>query len=350
MRTRITELFGISRPILLSGMSWISVPELVAAVSEAGGLGVLATGVLSPSEARAAVRATRALTGRPFAANVTLYFPGARQNALTLLDERVPVINTAMGKADWIVAAAHAYGGTVIATVTTVEHARKAESWGADALIVTGHEAAAHGGAVSSSVLVPAVVDAVRIPVVAAGGFADGRGLAAALTLGAEGIAMGTRFMATRESPVHEACKRAALARGPNDTLYSTRFDGQPCRVMDAPGARRALRRGLSWTRATVNARAIAATLSVSPTRLVLGALASGLGNARRLAYLANAFAAFRRATDEGDDVRGVLPLGQATGLVHDLPAVAEVMARMVAEAEQAHGRLASALDSRSHP
>lgn len=348
MQTRITELFGISRPILLSGMSWISAPELVAAVSEAGGLGILATGVLAPTEARAAVRATRTLTGRPFAANVTLYFPGARENARVLLDERVPVINTAMGKGDWIVAAAHAYGGRVIATVTTVEHARKAESWGADALIVTGHEAAAHGGAVASSVLVPAVVDAVHVPVVAAGGFADGRGLAAALALGAEGVAMGTRFMATRESPVHEACKRAALARETGDTLYSTRFDGQPCRVMDAPGARRALRRGLSWTRAALNAREVAAMLGVSPVRLALGALASGLGNARRLAYLANAFAAFRRATDEGDDVRGVLPLGQATGLIHDLPTVAEVMERMVSEASQARDRLA-ALMAQSH-
>jgi enoyl-[acyl-carrier protein] reductase II len=341
MKTRITELFGISRPILLSGMSWISVPELVAAVSGAGGLGILATGVLSPADARAAVRATRERTDRPFAANVTLYFPGARENAQVLLDERVPVINTAMGKADWIVRAAHAYGATVIATVTTVEHARKAEAWGADALIVTGHEAAAHGGAVASSVLVPAVADAVRIPVVAAGGFADGRGLAAALALGAEGIAMGTRFMATRESPVHEACKRAALERGAGDTLYSTRFDGQPCRVMDAPGARRALRRGLSWTRAAANAREIAAMLGVPPVRLALGALASGHGNARRLAYLANAFAAFRRATEDGDDVRGVLPLGQAAGLVGDLPSVGELMARIVAEAEQASGRLA---------
>ena len=348
MRTRVTELFGIERPILLSGMSWISVPELVAAVSGAGGLGILATGVLSPAEARAAVRATRARTDRPFAANVTLYFPGARENARVLLDERVPVINTAMGKGDWIVEAAHAYGGRVVATVTTVEHARKAEAWGADALIVTGHEAAAHGGAVASSVLAPAVADAVRIPVVAAGGFADGRGLAAALALGAEGIAMGTRFMATRESPVHEACKRAALDRGAGDTIYSTRFDGQPCRVMDAPGARRALRRGLSWTRAAVNAREIAAMLGVSPVRLALGALASGPGNARRLAFLANAFAAFRRATDEGDETRGVLPLGQATGLDGDLPTVAELMERIVAEAEQASDRLAATM-ARSH-
>jgi enoyl-[acyl-carrier protein] reductase II len=350
MRTRITELFGIDRPILLSGMSWISVPELVAAVSRAGGLGILATGVLAPAEARAAVRATRTLTDRPFAANVTLYFPGARENARVLLDERVPVINTAMGKGDWIVAAAHSWGGRVIATVTTVEHARKAEAWGADALIVTGHEAAAHGGEVSSAVLVPAVVDAVRIPVVAAGGIADGRGLAAALALGAEGVAMGTRLMATRESPVHEACKQAALARGVGDTLYSTRFDGQPCRVMDAPGARRALRRGLSWTRAAINAREIAAMLGVSPARLAVGALASGLDNARQLAYLANAFAAFRRATDEGDEVRGVLPLGQAAGLVHDLPSVAELMERVVAEAEDARGRLAEALGAPAGP
>jgi len=117
---------------------------------------------------------------------------------------------------------------------------------------------------------------------------------------------------------------------------------------MDAPGARRALRRGLSWTRAAVNAREIAAMLGVSPVRLALGALASGPGNARRLAFLANAFAAFRRATDEGDETRGVLPLGQATGLVGDLPTVAELMERIVAEAEQASDRLAATM-ARSH-
>jgi len=150
MRTRITELFGITHPVVLSGMSWISVPSLVAAVSNAGGLGILATGVLSPKQTREAIREVRALTDRPFGANVTLYFPGAKENAQVLLEERVPVVNFSMGKGDWIVEQAHGYGGKVVATVTTAKHARSAAEYGTDALLVTGHEAAAHGSDVTS--------------------------------------------------------------------------------------------------------------------------------------------------------------------------------------------------------
>lgn len=195
MKTRITRLFGIEYPIILSGMSWISVPRLVAAVSNAGGLGILATGILTAEQTREAVREIRKLTKKPFGANIALYFPGAERNAMVLIEEKVPVINYALGKGDRITEGAHAYGGKVIATVTTHRHALAAEKSGADALIVTGHEAAGHGGAVTSLVLIPSIVDAVKIPVIAAGGFADGRGLAAALALGAEGVSMGTRFM-----------------------------------------------------------------------------------------------------------------------------------------------------------
>jgi enoyl-[acyl-carrier protein] reductase II len=341
VKTRLTELLGIQHPIVLSGMSWISVPELVAAVSNAGGLGILATGTLNAEQTRQAVRRIRALTDRPFGANATLYFPGARENAQALLGERVPVINFSMGKGDWIVDAAHAYGGKVIATVTTEKHARAAVSYGTDALLVTGHEAAAHGGDVSSLVLVPAIADAVAAPVVAAGGFADGRGLAAALALGAEGIAMGTRFMATQESPVHADCKRLAVEKGIGDTVYSTRFDGQPCRVMVSSGSRRAIRRGLDLKRAVFSSREIAATLGVPYLKLALGVLASGWKNTRQLAHLANAFKAFRLATQQGDVERGVLPLGQVAGLVHDVPTVAEVIERIVAEAATAQAALA---------
>ena len=231
MKTRITELLGIRYPIVLSGMSWVSVPSLVAAVSEAGGLGILATGVFNAEQTRAAIRAVRALTDKPFGANVTLYFPGARENAQVLLEERVPVINFSMGKGDWIVKAAHEYGGKVIATVTTVKHAQAAAAYGTDAVIVTGHEAAAHGGDVTSLVLVPRIADAVALPIVAAGGFADGRGLAAALALGADGIAMGTRFMSTAESPVHERAKRFAVETDSDDTVYS-----DPLRRPAVPG------------------------------------------------------------------------------------------------------------------
>ena len=160
MKTRITELFGIDYPILLSGMSWISTPELVAAVANAGGLGILATGVLDAAQTREAVRRTRELTDRPFAANVTLYFPGNRENAKVLIEERVPVVNYSLGKGDWICDGVHAYGGKVIATVTTHKHAVAAVRDGADALIVTGHEAAGHVRPVTRLVLLPSRADA----------------------------------------------------------------------------------------------------------------------------------------------------------------------------------------------
>jgi len=271
MRTRITDLFDIEHPIVLSGMSWISTPELVAAVAEAGGLGILATGVLDAGQTRAAVRRTRELTRQPFAANVTLYFPGNRANAEILIDEKVPVVNYSLGKGDWIADAVHAYGGKVVATVTTVKHARAAERDGADALIVTGHEAAGHGGQVTSLVLVPTIADAVEIPVIAAGGFADGRGLAAALALGAGGIAMGTRFMNTVESPVHDQAKAESVARSVADTVYTNRVDGLPGRYVDAAGSQRIMKMRLNPISALVRSREIAGLLGLPWLKLATG-------------------------------------------------------------------------------
>ena len=237
MKTRITDLLGIKHPILLSGMSWISVPQMVATVSNAGGLGILATGPLDAEQTRKAVREIRGLTDKPFGANASLLFPGAAQNANVLLEEKVPVINFALGKGDWIVKRAHEYGGKVLATVVNHRHAQRAQDYGTDALIVTGHEAAAHGGDVTSLVLIPSLADTVKIPIIAAGGFCDGRGLAAALALGADGIAMGTRFMTTQESRLHENFKRLSLEKEVYDTLYSDRFDGLPCRVLKTTAA-----------------------------------------------------------------------------------------------------------------
>ena len=264
MKTKITELFGIRHPIVLSGMSWISVPSMVAAVSNAGGLGILATGPLHAEKTRQAIREIRRLTDKPFGANATLLFPGAAHNAKVLLEEKVPVINFSLGKGDWIVKAAHEYGGKVVATVVNHRHAKRAEEYGTDAVIVTGHEAAAHGGDVTSLVLIPSIADTVKIPVIAAGGFADGRGLAAALALGAEGIAMGTRFMTTKESPLHEFFKKLSLEKDVIDTLYSHRFDGLLCRV-SRPRQRKAIRSGLDLPAAFVNSRKSPGS-SASPT------------------------------------------------------------------------------------
>jgi enoyl-[acyl-carrier protein] reductase II len=334
MKTRITELFAVDHPIVLSGMSWISTPELVAAVAEAGGLGILATGVLDADQTRAAIHQTRRLTDRPFAANVTLYFPGNRANAKVLIEEQVPVVNYSLGKGDWIAEAVHAYGGRVVATVTTLKHARAAERDGADALIVTGHEAAGHGGQVTSLVLVPTIADAVSIPVIAAGGFADGRGLAAALALGADGVAMGTRLMNTLESPVHQNAKAVSVERSIADTVYTDRVDGLPGRYVDAAGSRRIMGRRLNPLSALVRSREISKLLGLPWLKLAAGIVFSGYRRSVQMARMAIGFDAFKKGCTDGDVDEGVLPLGQCTGLMEDTPTVAELIGRTVAEAE----------------
>jgi enoyl-[acyl-carrier protein] reductase II len=333
MKTAITELFGVDHPIILSGMSWISTPSMVAAVSNAGGLGILATGPLDADQTRQAVREIRKQTDKPFGANATLLMPGAMENAKVLLKEEVPIINFALGKGDWLVREAHKYGGKVIATATNARHAIRAQDYGADAVIATGHEAAAHGDAVTSLVLIPSLVDILKIPVIAAGGFADGRGLAAALALGAQGVAMGTRFMTTKESPLHQTFKKLSCEKDVYDTLYSPRFDGIPCRVMKTAAAERALKQRLDLPEAFKNSHDIARQLHLPFIKLFLGTMATGLKNALDLARMANGFKAFQRATEEGDNEHGLLPVGQVMGLIHDEPTVAEVIESMISEA-----------------
>jgi enoyl-[acyl-carrier protein] reductase II len=340
MKTRITEMLGTQYPILLSGMSWISVPKMVAAVSNAGGLGILATGPLDKDTTRESIRQIRKLTDRPFGANASLLFPGAKESAKVLLEEQVPVINFALGKGDWIVQEAHKYGGKVMATVVSARHAKRAQEYGCDAVIATGNEAAAHGEFVTTFCLIPSLVDALTIPVVAAGGIADGRGLAAAIALGAEGIAMGTRLMTTKESPLHQNYKDLSIKMDVTDTLYSKRIDGLWCRVLKTDTAERVKRRGLNLPAAFINAQDIAKTLRLPFIKLFIGVLLSGWKNAKQLAYLANASKAFQLATEEGNLQKGVLPVGQCTGLIHDEPSVKELFDRIVREAETIEKRM----------
>ncbi len=344
MKTRITEMLGIKYPIVLSGMSWISTPKMVAAVSNAGGLGILATGPLSKEQTREVIREVRKLTDKPFGANASLMFPGAAENAKVLLQEQVPVVNFALGKGDWIVKEAHKYGGKVFATVVNLKHAKRAQDFGTDAIIATGQEAAAHGEDVTSLVLIPHLAENLKAPVIAAGGFADGRGLAAALALGAEGVAMGTRLMMTKESPLHENYKNLAEEKEVYDTLFSKRFDGILCRVMKTDAAKKAMKKGLSWPAAFVNSRDIAKLINVPYFKLFLGVLASGYSNAKQLAYMANAFKMMKLATEKGDQNVGVLPVGQVQGLIHDQPTVAELFERIAQEVAQVQQRLATAV------
>ncbi|MDQ5987056.1 MAG: NADH:quinone reductase [Syntrophus sp. SKADARSKE-3] len=344
MNTKITELFGVEYPIILSGMSWISVPKMVAAVCNAGGLGILATGPLDPDQTRKSIREIRSLTDKPFGANLALMFPGSRENAKVLIDEKVPVINFALGKGDWLVKSAHGYGGKVVATVVNARHAKRAEDYGCDAVIATGNEAAAHGEAITTMVLIPSLKDVLKIPIIAAGGIADGRGLAAALALGADGVSMGTRLMSTQESPLHLTYKKLSVEKEVTDTIYSRRFDGIWCRVMKTDAAERAVKRGLSIPAAFANSQEITRQLKLPFFKVLAGVMASGYKSAIQMAYLANAFKAIRVATEDGDTQAGVLPVGQVTGLIHDIPTVKEVIERTVAEARLIHQGLSQKL------
>lgn len=336
MKTRITELLGIEAPLILPGMSWISTPQLVAAVSNAGGLGILASGPLTPEDTRAAIREIRELTDKPFGIGVTLLMPGAKENAEVALQEQVPVINFSLGKGDWLVKRAHEYGGKVIATVVSEKHALSAQAIGADALLVTGHEAAAHGGDVTSLVLVPAIAAKVDIPVIATGGFADGRGLLAALSLGAEGIAMGSRFATSLESPLHANTKQAVIERGEQDTIYSKNFDGLWARVMKTPRSQKETRRPMNLIKAFIEATKAARIVKQPVWKIMLGMLAM-MDKILLLAYFGASVPRLKAATIDGDLNKGVQFIGQTQGLISDVVTVEEIVRRTLAQAQSLH-------------
>jgi enoyl-[acyl-carrier protein] reductase II len=320
-------------------MSWISTPELVAAVSNAGGVGIIATGPLSAAETRDAIRKVRDLTDKPFGIGATLLMPGATENAEVALNERVPLINVSLGKADWIADAVHSYGGHLLATVTNRKHARAAIESGADALMCTGHEAAAHGGDVTSLVLIPCLAkEFPNVPIVAAGGFANGQGLAAALTLGADAIAMGSRFAVTRESPLAEPTKEAVVSAMESDTTYGNNFDGIPARVLTTPTARRLMKYRPSFPVVIYRAFQAAQTMKI-PLWKVLPGLISQYDKMYMVAQLGAATSAIQAATVHGDVKDGVQFIGQCQGLIDDIESVEEVVQRILLEAEKATSR-----------
>lgn len=334
MKTAITELLGIEMPILLPGMSWISTPELVAAVSNAGGLGILASGPLSPGETRASIRRIRELTDKPFGIGITLLMPGSEENADVAIEEKVPVINFSLGKGDKLIKRAHAYGAKVIATVVTEKHAQSAQKSGADALLVTGHEAAAHGGDVTSLVLIPAISQAVDIPVIATGGFADGRGLLAAFSLGADGVAMGSRLATSAESPLHQNMKDAVVKKSEEDTIYSKNFDGIYARVMNSPEGVRAMKKPMNFFIASIEAMKAASIVNQPLWKIMLGMLAM-VDKVKLLAYFGAAVPRLKAATVDGDYQKGVQFIGQTQGLINDQPSVQEIFDRIGDQANQ---------------
>ena len=333
MKTAVTELFGIRYPILNAGMGRVALPNLVAAVSNAGGLGVIGAGSSPPDLTREYIRTVRSLTDKPFGINCPLALPNAMENARVALEEKVPVINYSMGKGDWIVKAAHAYGGKVMASVTDTHFAQRAQAHGADAVIAAGHEAAGHAGSVTVFVLAQRLAELVKIPIITAGGVANGSGLVAALALGASGVSMGTRFLLTKESPMHQNFKNKALQLDIEDTIYSDKFDGIPCRQMKTEATERVLAERLNLWTVFRNSFSIARELKRPYFSLLQEVLTAGPKNTIALLRMARTLNLHTITLTTGDLKTGMTASGMSVGLVHDIPTVAEVIERIMAEA-----------------
>src|SRR5208337_1277873 len=338
IKTRFTEMLGIKHPIMLAGMNWITTPKLVAAVCNAGGLGIFATAASTPEETRKNIREIRNLTDKPFGINQILIGPGAKENIAIAIEEKVPIINYSLGK-PWFIDQVHAYGGKVMGTIAVARHAVRAAQLGCDMLAVTGHEAAAHGDAATSMVLIPLVAGQVKIPLIAAGGIYDGRGLAAALVLGADAISMGTRFMLTQESLVHANFKQLCLNATEQDTLYSDVFDGLPGRALKSPGAEAMMKKGFPLLESVRSALEIKRILRLPFWKFIgmsWSMMTSEEGKGLLIqARSANGAIHHLKAINEGDEKEGFLFAGQSVGGMNDIPTCKEVIERIVEEAEQ---------------
>ena len=345
IRTPLTSLLGISCPIISTGMGYVSGARLAAATSQAGGLGIIASATMSPAELRRAIRDVRERTSAPFGVNLRADAPDAGQRIEAIIEGRVPVASFALAPRPELIAALRDAGVITIASVGARRHAEKVAAWGIDAVIATGGEGGGHTGAVPTSLLIPQVADAVDVPVIAAGGFFDGRGLVAALAYGAAGIAMGTRFLLTSDSPVADAVKQVYLASDVTGTVVTTRVDGVPHRVLRTPLVERL--EGAGRVRGLVrSARAAAAFRSVSGLtwpELIRQGRAMRHGTELtwgQVLMAANTPMLLRAAMVEGRPDLGLMSAGQVAGLIDDLPSCAELIARIMDEAAQCLGRL----------
>ncbi|MGB9858034.1 MAG: enoyl-[acyl-carrier-protein] reductase FabK [Dictyoglomaceae bacterium] len=232
IKTVICDLLNIKYPILQGGMAWVATAELASAVSNAGGLGIIGTGNADPLWVREEIRKTRFLTDKPFGVNVYFLSPYAEEVMEVVIEERVPVVTTGAGNPGKFIPKLKERGIKILPLVSSVALAKRLERLGVDALIAEGMECGGHIGEITTMALVPQIVDTVKIPVIAAGGIADGRGFVAALALGAQGIQMGTRFIASTECKVHENYKREILRAKDRDTVVTGASTGHPVRVI----------------------------------------------------------------------------------------------------------------------
>ncbi|MHB1295603.1 MAG: DUF561 domain-containing protein [Anaerolineae bacterium] len=311
LKTALTDLLGTEYPIVQGGMAWVATWELVVAVSEGGGLGVLGAGNAPGSYVRAQIAQIKAHTNKPYGVNVPLFSPFVDDVVAACVDARVPVFTTGAGNPTPYIAPLKAAGAIVIPVVASAALAHRLERFGVDAVIAEGEESGGHIGSVTTMALVPQVVDAVSVPVIAAGGMADGRGLVAALALGAAGVQMGTRFICATECIAHNNYKQAIVQANERSTMVTGLSIGHPVRCLRNPMSREfeeLEKRGASDQEI----------------------IEFGTGR-------------LRMACLEGDVTHGSMMAGQSAGLVHDIVPAAEALRRISAEAEEILARLQGA-------
>lgn len=302
MKTAITELLGIEYPVIQGGMAWVAESHLASAVSNAGGLGLIAAAAAPAEWVRDQIRQAKKMTDKPFGVNIMLMSPEADAVAKVVIEEGVQVVTTGAGSPEKYMADWKAAGVKVIPVVASTALAKRMERCGADAVVAEGTEAGGHIGEITTMALVPQVVDAVSIPVIAAGGIADGRGMAAAFMLGAKGVQVGTAFAASKESIIHENYKNSILKAKDIDTRVTGRSTGHPIRVLRN-----------DMTRKYLELEQAGAPFEELES-LTLGSL--------------------RRAVQEGDVKGGSLMAGQSAGLVKESRSCEELIRGMAAKAE----------------
>ena len=303
MQTEVTKLLGIKYPIIQGGMAWVAEHHLAAAVSEAGGLGLIGAANAAAEWVREEIRKAKELTDKPFGVNIMLMSPYADDVAKVVAEEGVKVVTTGAGNPGKYLASWKEAGICVIPVVASVALAKMMERAGVDAVVAEGTESGGHIGETTTMVLVPQVVDAVKIPVIAAGGIADGRGIAAAFMLGAKGVQLGTRFVASKEAVVHQNYKDYIVKAKDIDTRVTGRSTGHPVRVLRNAVTKEYLeleKKGASFEELE---------------SLTVGGL--------------------RRAVQEGDTKTGSLMSGQIAGMIRDIPTCQEIIDRLVTETDK---------------
>ncbi|MDQ0759959.1 NAD(P)H-dependent flavin oxidoreductase [Streptomyces canus] len=340
METALTRLVGVRRPIVQTGMGWVAGPRLVSATANAGALGILASATMTVDRLRDAVREVKSRTDAPFGVNLRADAADAGDRVRVIVDEGVRVASFALAPSPELIGALKEAGVVVVPSVGARRHAEKVAAWGADAVIVQGGEGGGHTGEVATTVLLPQVVDAVDIPVVAAGGFFDGRGLVAALAYGAAGVAMGTRFLLTSDSTVPDAVKARYLAATVKDVTVTRAVDGLPHRMLrtDLVESLENTSRARTLLRAGRHAAAFRRLSGLTWRQLLHDGLAMRHGKDltwSQVLLAANTPMLLKSAMVDGRTDLGVMASGQVAGVIDDLPSCAELVERIMKEAEE---------------